>query len=67
MVEQEAVNFEVVSSSLTGGATMKNSDPKGLFFVILPLLSYIKTLYNSVKLKAINNLTFFSLSIQVIL
>ena len=23
MVEQEAVNFEVVSSSLTGGATMK--------------------------------------------
>lgn len=67
MVEQEAVNFEVVSSSLTGGATMKNSDPKGLFFIILPLLSYIKTLYNSVKLKTINNLTFFSLSIQVIL
>lgn len=67
MVEQEAVNFEVVSSSLTGGATMKKSDPKGLFFVILRLLSYIKTLYNSVKLKTINNLTFFSLSIQVIL
>lgn len=67
MVEQEAVNFEVVSSSLTGGATMKNSDPKGLFFVILPLPSDIKTLYNSANLKTLNNPTFFSLSIQVVL
>ncbi len=34
MVEQEAVNFEVASSSLAGGAKLKFKEAlKGLFFV----------------------------------
>ncbi len=33
MVEQEAVNFEVVSSSLTGGANLKIQTLKVCFFI----------------------------------
>ena len=33
MVEQEAVNFEVVSSSLTGGAMKYKKNPRGSYFI----------------------------------